>query len=337
MRKFLTSLVIAIAAVFALGAPAAAQITIPYSFTFETTIDQDQVNSNFTTVGNQSLNRTGGTLTGALTSSGGSLAGTFTGTPTMSGAWTISGAWSFTGNLTLGDAAADTFTVNGAFANTSLRVFDTNASHALVIKPGSDITAERTLTLTTGDAARTVTINGNPTLDDWFSQSVKTTATPTFGATTVTGALDISGASAGQVSFPASQNASAGANVLDDYEENTWTPTDTSGAGLSFVSAEGYYVKIGQNVLVWASVQYPATGSGAQATWGGLPFTAKTTTASLFGGGTTYNGSGSASPSFNIQSNTTTGLWYTTAGAAITNTNFSGTTIRLFASYRAAN
>ena len=48
--------------------------------------------------------------------------------------------------------------------NTGLHILDTNASHDLIIKPGSDITADRTLTFTTGDADRTVTINGNTTL-----------------------------------------------------------------------------------------------------------------------------------------------------------------------------
>jgi hypothetical protein len=48
--------------------------------------------------------------------------------------------------------------------NTGLHLLDTNASHDLIIKPGSDITADRTLTFTTGDSDRTVTISGNPTI-----------------------------------------------------------------------------------------------------------------------------------------------------------------------------
>jgi len=65
------------------------------------------------------------------------------------------------------------------FANTGLHLLDTNASHDLIISPGSDLTADRTLSLVTGDAARTITLSGNPTLGDWFNQSVKTTASPT--------------------------------------------------------------------------------------------------------------------------------------------------------------
>lgn len=43
-------------------------------------------------------------------------------------------------------------------ANTGLGVNDTDASHKLTIKPGSDLTANRTLTLPTGDADRTVVL-----------------------------------------------------------------------------------------------------------------------------------------------------------------------------------
>lgn len=71
--------------------------------------------------------------------------------------------------------------------NTGLRILDTNASHVLTIAPGSDLTADKTLTLTTGDADRTITLSGNPTLADWFDQSVKTTASPTFANITDSG------------------------------------------------------------------------------------------------------------------------------------------------------
>ena len=69
--------------------------------------------------------------------------------------------------------------------NTGLHLLDTDASHDLIIAPGSNLTADRTLTLTTGDAARTITLSGNPTLADWFDQSVKTAATPTFARLTL--------------------------------------------------------------------------------------------------------------------------------------------------------
>lgn len=62
------------------------------------------------------------------------------------------------------------------FSNTGLTVLDTNASHTLSIVPGSNITSNRTLTFTTDDADRTITLTGNATLN----QNVDTLASPTF-------------------------------------------------------------------------------------------------------------------------------------------------------------
>ena len=77
----------------------------------------------------------------------------------------------------------------------------------------------------------------------------------------------------GQIAFPATQAASAGANVLDDYEEGTFTPTDVSGASLSFSAASGAYVKIGNFVQYRINVSYPTTADVNTAKIS-VPFTA---------------------------------------------------------------
>jgi len=51
--------------------------------------------------------------------------------------------------------------------------------------------------------------------------------------------------------------------LLADYEEGTWTPTDISGAGLS-LSGSGEYTKIGNMVKAGFSITYPVTASAAQ-------------------------------------------------------------------------
>ena len=51
-----------------------------------------------------------------------------------------------------------------ALANTGLTVRDTDDSHELTIAPGSNLTANRTLTIETGDASRTVTITGTASI-----------------------------------------------------------------------------------------------------------------------------------------------------------------------------
>lgn len=82
-----------------------------------------------------------------------------------------------------------TFTGVVTFPNTGLHILDTGGDHDLIIKPGTDVSVDRTLTLTTGDADRTITLSGDPTLADWFDQSVKVAATPAFAGLTTTGAV----------------------------------------------------------------------------------------------------------------------------------------------------
>jgi hypothetical protein len=67
-------------------------------------------------------------------------------------------------------------------ANAGLHLLDTGGDHDLIISPGSDLTTDRTLTLVTGDADRTITLTGNTTLN----QDVSTTGSPTFADCYVT-------------------------------------------------------------------------------------------------------------------------------------------------------
>lgn len=60
--------------------------------------------------------------------------------------------------------------------------------------------------------------------------------------------------------------------ALNDYEEGTWTPTDASGAGLSFFVNRAVYTKIGRLVTLQMNVSFPLTGNGSGARVGSLPF-----------------------------------------------------------------
>ncbi len=60
--------------------------------------------------------------------------------------------------------------------------------------------------------------------------------------------------------------------LLSDYEEGTWTPTDGSGAGLGLTVANATYTKIGRLVTANFAITYPATASASTARLGGLPF-----------------------------------------------------------------
>jgi hypothetical protein len=63
--------------------------------------------------------------------------------------------------------------------------------------------------------------------------------------------------------------------LLDDYEEGTYTPTVTASSGtLTTVTATGNYTKIGRQVTVNVSVTLTDAGSGSGALLVTLPFTA---------------------------------------------------------------
>jgi hypothetical protein len=85
-----------------------------------------------------------------------------------------------------------------------------------------------------------------------------------------------------QIAFNATQNASADANTLDDYEEGTWTPVIGGSGGTSgqaYTTQTGSYVKIGQLVIATFNVVLSTLGTvTTSAQIQGLPFAAKNTT-----------------------------------------------------------
>ena len=67
-------------------------------------------------------------------------------------------------------------------------------------------------------------------------------------------------------------NDSGSSEVLDDYEEGNYTPTDSSGAGLTLVNnTTARYTKIGRMVYVQYDITWPSTSSGSAAGFS-LPF-----------------------------------------------------------------
>lgn len=121
----------------------------------------------------------------------------------------------------------------------------------------------------------------------------------------------------GQLKFPATQNASADVNTLDDYEEGTWTPA--IGGTATYTTQTGKYVKIGR--WVWASFNLTinAVGTGDTDTISGLPFTVAADGHAL---GTVSYWSGSATAAITITAvgtGTTVELYASTgASSAIT-------------------
>ena len=78
------------------------------------------------------------------------------------------------------------------------------------------------------------------------------------------------------------------ANLLDDYEEGTFTPTVHSGMNNSTLStSDGSYTKIGRLVTYQLNMTISGgTANSSQLQFGGLPFAANGTTANAYGGAT---------------------------------------------------
>lgn len=93
-------------------------------------------------------------------------------------------AWEDVSDGGTGLSDGDTLATGLTFPNTGLHILDTNASHDLIIAPGSNITADRTLTITTGDADRGVTLSGDLTVEaaSLVNQDLTTDADPSFNS-----------------------------------------------------------------------------------------------------------------------------------------------------------
>lgn len=119
----------------------------------------------------------------------------------------------------------------------------------------------------------------------------------TVSTLTATGLIDISGASAGQIKFPATQNASSNANTLDDYEEGTWTPVLTfvtpGDLSVAYTTQVGVYTKVGRLITVSFVIQtssFTYTTASGNCRISGLPFTSNATTGVNAFGGLSWGG-----------------------------------------------
>jgi hypothetical protein len=80
--------------------------------------------------------------------------------------------------------------------------------------------------------------------------------------------------------------------ALNDYEEGTWTPTDSSGAGLTFTVTRCTYTRIGRAVFLDYRFSYPVTADVSDSAVAGFPFAMGTnqflTQTALINGGANF-------------------------------------------------
>jgi len=213
MRKLL----LALALVLACAPRAAAQITPTYSFVAGTVINPDEVNANFALLGN-ALNRTGGTMTGTLTTldllpdGDGTRDLAATGTryrdlwlgrnATIGGTLSVTGVTAFGSTLTVTGATSlsSTLGVTGATSlNSTLAV-----TGAATLSGGLSVTGTATATTFSGSGASLTSIPETAITDGTLLARVAGTETISGGWTfsttpTVTAALTMSHATAPQI------------------------------------------------------------------------------------------------------------------------------------------
>ncbi len=110
---------------------------------------------------------------------------------------------------------------SGTIYISTLKLDDTDASNYLTFDWNENDSSDRTLGIAVGGGNRVITLSGNPTLADWFDQSVKAAASPTFASPILTTSLTVptitgSTASGGSLTLNSTSHATKGYINLAD-------------------------------------------------------------------------------------------------------------------------
>jgi len=235
-----------------------------------------------TTQTTSGLPLTGGALTGAVTTTS-----TFDGRDVAADGVTADAALPKAGGTMTGTIAG--FTSTGIDDNATSTAITIDASENVSIAGSVTATTATTIGLTpllldSRYRLRAINHDDGPGGMQLQTQSTNETGTTNASGRTLklnpgggdvyVGANLVIGTSGKGIDFSAATPDGTGtvtSEVLDDYEEGTWTPTPTQGitGGLSIVSAS--YTKIGRTVT-WSMFINSFTGNTSNLYIGGLPF-----------------------------------------------------------------
>ena len=204
--------------------------------------------------------------TGAFTTLGANSTVTFSGGGAMTGTWTNLGSVTtidINGGTIDGTTIGASSATTGTFAGVTTK--GTSAAQAFIMQITDDSDTPLTISKDSNGNlvgyTRSVNMDGAGAGDlDFFG----------YDSVILNQPFDLSASTAGQIVFPATQNASSNANTLDDYEESTWTPS--VGGTATYVEQYGVYTKIGRLVTFSGICHINTIGTGSSSTISGLPF-----------------------------------------------------------------
>ena len=247
---------------------------------------------------------------------------TITGAATVGTTLGVTGASTFTGSVGIGAASSAKLSVTDAngipirfgdlaaapasqtacYVGTSTSAFSGNGNGDLILVPR------------TTDARDVVVYTGSGTAAD----RLRVTAAGNVNITTGNVVIGTSGKG---IDFSAvtGGTGTATANVLNDYEEGTFTPS--IGGTATYTTQTGRYTKVGDRVFVTMRLTVLLVGTGSTDTISGLPFTVGSLASPVYVG---YFANLALSPIYisgyaNNASSTVTMTGVTTASATITN------------------
>jgi hypothetical protein len=177
-----------------------------------------------------------------------------------------------------GEAALETNTTgigNVAIGNSALRLATSNYNVAIGLSAGTAVTTGNALTYIGALAAGSATTNtneivigysavGNGSNTTTIGNGATTNTVIPAGNVTATNGNFVVGTSGKGIDFSATAGTGT-SELLSDYEEGDWVPTDASGAGLTLTVAAAYYTKVGRVVTLTGRVTYPVNASAVQA------------------------------------------------------------------------
>ena len=206
-------------------------------------------------------------------------------------ALTLSGTNGVVGaGFTVDPSGASVTSGIGTFSKIAVGANNVNPTQALEVKGSSSVaiqvesSAAQYSEVQINNSTRNYTVGVRPDISHGFairdaSAGANRLTIDTSGNATVTSGNLVIGTAGKGIDFSATSDSSGtmSSELLDDYEEGTWTPVLTFGGGstgITYSNRGGNYTKIGRQVTLNFMIELSSKGSSTgDAVVGGLPYT----------------------------------------------------------------